>query len=129
VVVTFKGSANLAQQLDQAGANVAHLVFQVSHLDNPADVTVQVFLNAPHAAADSEQGFVGAVAFFTHPGHSPAPFRLPLTAALKASPAQSGADQSVTFVPVPFPGRASAPQVLDVSATLHLVRSTVEPAK
>jgi hypothetical protein len=134
VVVAFPGTEGLDKQLADAGASEVHLVFRVGHRAGPPDVSVVVFLNTPDARPDTPitGGFVGSIAFFEHQGHAehgqgPSPFRLPAMAALK----QVGGPEAVTatFVPVAFPARGSIPQVLDVSAALHLVRSTVERGK
>jgi hypothetical protein len=129
VVVAFPGTEDLDKKLTDAGAGEAHLVFRIGRRAAPPDLAVLVFLNTPEAeaATPTTRGFAGSVAFFEHDehaGHGQAPFRLPLTAALK----QVGgpAALTATFVPVAFPGRTSVPQTLAVTATVHLVRSTVE---
>ncbi len=131
VTVTFPGTADLDRQLPQAGANEAHLVCRIAHKVSPPDFSVVVYLNAPKASATAQPttGFVGGLAFFEHPGHGSPPFRLSLTSALKEAPAASGADVAATFVPVAFPGRESAPEVLEISASLDLMQSTVGPSK
>jgi hypothetical protein len=132
VVVAFRGSEDLDKQLAGAGAGEVHLVFRIGHRAGPPDVSVLVFLNTPDAGADTPitGGFAGSISFFEHEGHGDhgqGPFRLPVTAALKRVGSQSKV--TATFVPVPFPGRTSTPQVLDVNAALHVVRSTVERGK
>ncbi len=130
VSVTFPGTENLDQQLPQVGANEAHLVCQIGHAPGPPDISVLVFLNTPDATAAPPlaRGFVRGVAFFEHLGHGPSTFRIPLTAALAEVPPTDASANTATFVPVAFPGRTSTPQILDVKATLDLVRSTVERA-
>jgi hypothetical protein len=130
VLVTFPGTENLDQQLPQVGANEAHLVCQIGHAPGPPDISVLVFLNTPDATAARPlaRGFVRGVAFFEHHPNAGTTFRIPLTAALREVPAPSGSANTVTFVPVAFPGRPSTPQILDVKATLDLVLSKVERA-
>jgi hypothetical protein len=129
VVVAFPNTDNLDQQLSEAGAGEAHLVFRIGHRAGPPDVSVAVFLNTPDADVNTPAtgGFAGSVAFFEHgehAGHSQAPFRLLLSNTVRS--AGRGDALTATFVPVPFPGRSTAPQTLDVSASIHLIRSTVE---
>jgi hypothetical protein len=131
VTVIFRGTADLAQILPQSGANEAHLVCKIAHRASPPEFSVQVFLNAPKGsvAGQVSSGFVGGLAFFEHPGHGSPAFRLPLTSALKEAPAPNGADVTATFVPVAFPERESAPEVLEISASVDLMNSFVGTAQ
>jgi hypothetical protein len=131
VTVTFRGTADLEQQLPQSGANEAHLVCKIAHKASPPEFSVLVYLNAPKASVAGQitAGFVGGLAFFEHPGHGSPPFRLLLTSALKEAPAPAGADITATFVPVTFPGRESVPEVLEIGASLDLMQSTVGPSQ
>jgi len=55
-----------------------------------------------------------------------APFRLPLTPALKQAPPPSGTVIIATFAPLAYLGRKATPQMLDVQiATLQLVNAPV----
>ncbi len=129
VSYSIPGTEHLDQLLAQVGANEAHLVFTFSSVVIPADFSVQVFVNVPNASAATQAtaGFVGAVAFFQHPGHPPPTFRLPLTTVLQQTSALGGTEITATFVPVAFPGRPSTPHVLSVTVSLDLVLSKVEP--
>jgi hypothetical protein len=127
VSISFPGTEHLADQLAQVGANEVHLRFYIKPIAYPPEISVLVFLNAPNATANTATtaGFVGSVSIFEHPGHNPGYYQLPLTAALKQTLVGATA-VTATFVPAPFPGRTSVPQVLGITATLHLILSTVE---
>ena len=106
IVVTFPGTEALAR------SSQVHLVFRVTGVDGPAEGGLLV-----HLGAGGSDGFVGAVAFLAHAGHTLAPYRLPLTAALDRLGGATGA-LLVTFVP-------TRGHPLEVSATVALVHSTV----
>jgi hypothetical protein len=127
VSISFPGTEHLADQVAQVGANEVHLRFYIKPVAYPPEISVLVFLYVPNATATTAttSGLVGSVSIFEHPGHNPGYYQLPLTAVLNQTPV-GATPVTATFVPTPFPERTSAPQVLGITATLHLVRSTVE---
>jgi len=112
IVVTFPGTEEVTR------SSQVHLTFRVMGLDGPVEGGLLVFLGSATPDIDGD-AYVGAVAFFTHAGHAPAPYRLPISAALnrlgRAAPAEA---LTATFVP-------THDRPLEVAATVALIRSTV----
>ena len=113
ITVAFPGTEAVTR------SSPVHLTLRVTTLDAQIEGGLLVYLGSADGDIDPD-GFVGAVAFFTHAGHPPAPYRLPLHAALdrlgRAAPAEP---LTATFVP-------TRDRPLDVTAAIALVRSTVE---
>jgi hypothetical protein len=111
--VTFPDSADLSGQLSAVGANAVPLVFVIGSRQAPPQGAILVHRDGVR---------LGAVAFFAHNGHigqSAVPFRLPVYG-------YGAAPLTVDFTPVAYPGRPLTPQLLEVTATLDLVLSTVD---
>ena len=129
MVVQFRGTADLDEQITQLGPDVQpYLVFTVAHAKVLSDVALVVFVDTPDADAQTpvtSKGFAGSVAFFEHDGHGQAPFRVPLNAALRRIGARQN-DLTATFAPVALPGRSRGRDSLTINAVLHLTRSKVE---
>jgi hypothetical protein len=131
VTVIFRGTADIAQLLPQSGANEVHLVCKIAHKASPPQFSVLVYLNAPKGSVGGQisSGLAGGLGFFEHPGHGSPQFRLSLTNVLKEAPAPTGADITATFVRDVFPDRESTPEVLEVSASVDLMKSFVGPSQ
>jgi hypothetical protein len=113
LAVTFPDSADLDAQRLAIGANAVHLVFVIGSRQAPPQGAVLV---------DLDGAWLGAVAFFAHNGHigqGAIPFRVRVYG-------YGLAPLTVRFTPVAYPGMPLTPQLLEVTATLDLVLSTVD---
>jgi hypothetical protein len=131
VTVLFEGTEDLAQQLGQVDANEAHLLISIHHPSPKVDFAMILVLNNPKASADTSPetpGFIGGLTLFEDPQreHPMMTFRFPLTEALKTAQIPGQTPVTVTIVSIPFPGRDRTPQVLEVMATVDLVKASVE---
>jgi hypothetical protein len=129
LLVEVPDTAEVAGELEADEEAEALVVLEFGHQQEVPDVGLQVFVNARDAGPatpPSAPGFVGTVNFFhDHDDHhEPTVVRFPARGAILRSSVQGPV--VLALVPIGLPDRRITTRAIDVTASIELVRATVE---